>query len=162
MPPLSILLNWRIWVGVALLASHGWAYHLGGLAKTVDFAKYVQARTDAALAAEREARAKEATLNQANQKVTEDYESLKTATATAVGALDSNRLQLLATIRTRNSGTPRSASACQCADATPQERVLTSCVTEYSSVAGDAEALSNQVTGLQAYVKTVVQPSKGP
>lgn len=138
-----------------------------GIARYNDYqqdigAARVQLRWDAekreqledAIQAQAAARAKERVLQAANQKVSQDYESLKQATATAVGALDDDRMRLQAALAAHRS--PGDPTAGGKSDAATKDDILDGCVRAFAQVAGDAGRLSDQVTGLQKYVKDVV------
>lgn len=158
MPPLSLLLNWRVWVAVALAASYYFVYTKGQESVQVDFDKYMIQQTKVVLDAQTAAREKEHSMEVENEKVTHDYESLKAATATAVGALDTERLRLQSVIASTHSGATSDPKAGPVADATPEDGVLGECLQRYEAVAGDAQALSDNTTGLQNYVNGVVKP----
>ena len=79
---MSLLLNWRIWLLVFLAlgeVAFGWKmYKMGGNSVQVEFDTYKNQQVLDTLAAEKAARAKEQSLQVANRKVSENYESLKT------------------------------------------------------------------------------------
>ena len=111
------------------------------------------------LALENAARDKEHAMQTANEKVIQDYESLKTATATAVSALDADRVRLqqaLSRARSGNSAAPANPQAGLPPDAAPESRILSECLARYEAVAGDADELSNGLKALQDYVNNVV------
>ena len=88
---MSLLLNWRVWAAILLClaqAAFGWkAYKMGESSSLNALEALKSEYTSQALAAEQAARAKEQSLQVANRKVSANYETLKTATAVAVGAL---------------------------------------------------------------------------
>jgi len=158
---LSLLLNWRVWIAVSmavLAAAGGWkCYVLGQKSVQVEFDAYKNQQVLDRLAAEQAAREKEHSMLTANQKVSQNYESLKVATATAVSALDADRLQLQSSIAAARGAScdPKAGPA---TDATPEDIVLGQCLQRYEAVAGDAKVLADQVIGLQEYVTKVVKP----
>jgi hypothetical protein len=158
---LSLLLNWRA-VGaflatLALALLIGQIYKAGQAQGRAELNAYKLAQTQAALAAQEAARAREKTMQLNNQKVTANYESLKTATATAVVALDRDRLQLMSDLAFARAAPVDSGSGLRSAPTT-ESIILAGCLQRYEEVAGDAQALSNQVRGLQGYVSRVLSP----
>ena len=156
--PISLLLNPRVLgmiVFLVLQAAACWkAYTMGEAHTQAAFDAYVNQQAQNELIAEETARVKEHAMQTANQKVSQNYESLKTATGTAVSALDADRLRL-------QSAFAASAASCDTgtrpgADASPKDDILDRCLERYEGVAGDAKKLSDQVIGLQEYVRTVV------
>lgn len=150
-------LNPRTWLtiagAIALAVSHWFAWHQGGLSVQLEFERYVSEQQTAHIAALEDARAKEQALQLTNAKVNNDYQALKHTSATAAAAAKSERMRLLAALAARAATTdsttgPRS-------DADPTERVLRESVERYQEVAGDADRLSDQVIGLQDYVRGV-------
>ena len=95
---LSILLNWRTWLVVALAAAGIYSHHLGYVSGSADvqsvFDAYKTKDMEQAMAAQVLRQAKESAMSAANEKVNQDYESLKSATATAVRSLDRDRMRL--------------------------------------------------------------------
>lgn len=166
--PLSLLLNWRVWVAVAFAVAQAGAlwkcYKLGEEHTQLAFDTYVNQQAQNELIAEQTALDKKYAMQTANQKVSTNYESLKQATGVAVSALDADRLRLQSALAA--SGATCNTSASASTDATAKDYILDRCLSRYEEVAGDAQRLSDQVTGLQSYVTTVVipspQPSKGP
>ena len=152
--PLGLLLNWRTYAALALAASWAFAFHFGANSVQVKFDLYKNEQVSIALAAQTAAREKEHAMQASNQKVTENYESLKTATATAVGALDSDRMRLQAALAA--SSVPPDTGAGLRPDAAPKDRILSECLRRYEEVAADSDALADQVIGLQAYITKVV------
>jgi len=154
--PLSLLLNPRVWMAIILVvleAMGGWKlYRMGTRAGDEKLAAYKAEQTQLQLDAEVKARAKETELINTNQKVTENYESLKTATATAVGALDAERVRLMSRLAAA-SGAPKDSGTGLVLNAPPQDRIRDQCLGRYEEVAGDAQALSDQVVALQSYIQ---------
>ena len=121
------------------------------------FDKYVAAAKDGALREQTKRDTEAAVMRTTNEKVTADYESLKTATATAVRALDADRMRTLSALAAaRHSAAPSDPATGLPADASSEDRVLAECLNRYEEVAGDADGLSNQVKALQDYVHRVV------
>lgn len=160
----TMLLDPRVWgllIFVVLESIAGWrVYHKGldtGRAEVqAQFSAYKEVAREEAIAALQKNAAETKAMNETNQKVTANYESLKTATATAIGALDVNRLRLQAALTARNRTTPGNPVSSAPADAAPEDRILGECLAKYEEVAGDANGLSDQVKALQDYVTTVV------
>jgi hypothetical protein len=151
---IAILLNWRTWAALGLVVSHWFAYHQGGLSKQVEFDAYVSDQQTAHIAALNDARAKEQTLQLANSKVQNDYQALKRKSADSASGAESERLLLIAALDAARAAAPNSPAGSG-ADASPTERVLRESVGRYEAVARDADRLSDQVTGLQGYVRSV-------
>jgi len=158
MLPPSLLL--RLTFAAAVLGAFAYtdvkSYHAGENSVQVEFDKYKAAQVQAAIAEQTARAAKEQALNQANQKVTDDYESLKAATATAVGALTADRVRLQATITAARRAASQNPTPGPSPDVTPEDGVLGECVQRREEVAADAAALSDQLTALQSWVNTVV------
>jgi hypothetical protein len=152
--PLTLLLNWRTWAALGLVVSHWFAYYQGGLSKQVEFDAYVSDQQAAHIAALKDARAKEQTLQLANSKVQSDYQALKRKSADSAYGAESERLLLLAALDAARAAVPNSTPGSG-ADASPTERVLRESVGRYEALARDADKLSDQVTGLQGYVRSV-------
>lgn len=162
---LKLLSNWRIWAAVGLLLTNVCSYLYGQHTGYANGAHAIQVQFDAfrqdelekALAAQVAKNAIEEKLNNENAKVTENYESLQAATATAVRALDADRMRLLAALRAAHGDpAPANPGTGLPADATPEDRVLAECLFEYQSVVGDAEVLSNTVTSLQQTIRNIM------
>ena len=157
--PLSLLLNWRViarLIFTVLMAAGGWkCYVLGKNSEKVEFDVYKAEQIAATLKLESMYRAKEQSMQSTNQKVTENYESLKSATAVAVGSLDTERLRLVSALTEARGTTAYSGTGLQ-SNASPEDIILGGCLNQYEEVAGDAKELSDQVIGLQDYIKRVV------
>jgi Protein of unknown function (DUF2514) len=155
---MSLLLNWRIWLLVFLAlgeVAFGWKmYKMGGNSVQVEFDMYKNQQVLDTLAAEKAARVKEQSLQVANRKVSENYESLKTATATAVGALDAERMRLQAALAA--SSASGDTSAVTRTDGTAKDYIFSRCLERYEAVARDAAAVADKAVGLQDYIKNVV------
>lgn len=153
------LLDWRLWAAVLMAiaaAAGGWkCYTLGERHVQAEFDAYVAKQVEEELAAERAVRDREHDLQNRNQTVSTQYATLKTATGTAVLALDADRVSLMAdAAAARRAASDTEASAR--AYAAIQEDVLDGCTRRYVAVAGEAQAESNKVTGLQSYINDVV------
>lgn len=157
---MALLLNWRVWCAVLVLTLEAYGsyvmYTKGEEHIQIEFDVYKNQQIVNALAQERLNRSKEVLLNTENQKVTDNYESLKTATSTAVKSLDSDRMRLQALIAAGDRSTPTYTGAGLQPVATPKDRVLSECLGRYEEVAGDADALSDQVRAFQDYITGVV------
>ena len=101
--------------------------------------------------------AKEQSLQVANQKVSQNYETLKTATAVAVGALDADRMRLQDAITASDPGANPAARACA-DDAARLRHVFGQCANALQAMARVADNQENQLVGLQDYVRSVVRP----
>jgi Protein of unknown function (DUF2514) len=155
---MSLLLNWRIWLLVFLALGEiafGWKmYKMGGNSVQVEFDTYKNQQALDTLAAEKAARVKEQSLQVANHKVSENYESLKTATATAVGALDAERMRLQSALAA--SSASGDTSAITGTDGSSKDYILSRCLERYEAVARDAAAVADKAVGLQDYIRNVV------
>jgi hypothetical protein len=161
----TLLLDPRMWgilVFVVLETMAGVTiYHKGvdhGRAEVqAKFDTYRLAAEDSALKEQtkRDAEARAAQIT--NQEVTAHYESLKTATATAVRALDSARLRAVSALAAAHRSTAPSDPATGLPpDATAEDRVLAECLQRYEEVAGDADVTAVTLKALQDYVNFVV------
>jgi hypothetical protein len=122
----------------------------------LQFDLFKEQALERAMAAQAERAQEEQRLKAINAHQKENYDALIHATATAVGAVDADRLRLLSDIAaSRGSSAPVDPATGLPTDATPQERVLAECINRRAEVAEDAERLSNQVTGLQSFISGV-------
>ena len=161
MPYLKLLLDWRVWVAVCFVVSVsgvGWeAYRMGENYSLLLLQQYKLEQSTKYIALQKQYAEDTAKWQESNQKVTENYESLKVATSVAVGALDAERMRLLAVLAKRTAPTPGQAQASPGADDGGETGVLTECINSYASVAGQADRLADKVTGLQDYIVQVCQ-----
>lgn len=158
---MTLLFNWRLWLAIAFAAALAFGSYqcvqFGKNSVQVEFDVYKNQQILNTLAAEVAARAKEHVMQDTNLKVSENYEILKAATATAVKSLDADRMRLQSALAAASSRpTPGNTGAGLKPDASPESRILSSCLSRYEEVAGDADQLSDQVTGLQDYINRVV------
>jgi hypothetical protein len=160
--PLSLILSPRVWgailAAIVMTAACWKSYHYGASSVQVEFDRYRATITDQALKAEQAARAKERDMQTANQKVSQNYESLKQATATAVVALDADRMRLQDSLG--GAAALSAESAARADDATRARYVVGQCAEALSKLAKSADATEDRLSGLQEYVNTVVKPSK--
>jgi len=152
--PLTLLLNWRFWAAIGLAVSHWFAYHQGGLSKQVELDKYVAEQQTAQIAELNSARAREQELQLAKQKAEYAYQDLKKKSADAALGAESERVLLLAAIDAARGATEDTVPGSGI-DADPAQGILRESIGRYAEVAGIADRLSDQVTGLQDYVKGV-------
>jgi hypothetical protein len=156
---MMLLLNPRVWAAIILAIALGIAtrfvYTKGAESVQVKFDMYKNQQISDALNAEKAVRAKELSLQEANQKVSENYESLKSATAVVVKSLDADRVRLQSILASRNSSPSGVTQTSTAANDPPESRILGECLQRYESVAGDADGLSNQVKALQDFVNTI-------
>lgn len=164
----SLLTSGKTWLIVALALASGAAYfkghqsgysagHREALAVTAAFDKFRLDVTEQAMIEQVKRNAAEAQMRTNNQKVTDDYTQTQTNAAYAKRSWAAERLQLLSAVAASHGDTaPRDTTTGLPTDATTEDRVVGECTREYQQVAGDAADLANQVTALQAYVRTVV------
>jgi len=157
------LLNWRLWAAlgfaVALIGT-GWksytfGYDRGSKAVQSHFDAYRSTVLEQALAAQAEQTLKEAAMNAANVKVSQDYESLKAATALAVSALDRDRMRLQAAIAAYRGATGKDSGTGLPPDDSATAGVLAACIDQYAGVVSDFDREADKLRGLQAYVSAV-------
>ena len=158
---MTLLFNWRLWLAVAFAAALAFGSYqcvqFGKNSVQVQFDMYKNQQILNTLAAEVAARAKEHAMQDTNLKVTDNYETLKTATATAVKSLDADRMRLQSALAAASGSTaPVYTGAGLKPDASPESRILSGCLSRYEEVAGDADQLSDQVVALQDYINRVV------
>ena len=117
----------------------------------------IKRKWDAQLKAAAEQQAEiERVKNRANAGVTNDYiEQAKRATVAAASARSES--QRLRDALANRAGNPEAGPAVDEGAATA--RALGECSERYSTVAGVADELSAQVTGLQAYISRVCEPN---
>ena len=161
----SLLLDPRLWGVLIFVVLEAFAgitvYHKGvdhgRAAVQATFDAYVLKDQAQALAAQAQREAAAKAMKVTNQEVTEKYESLKTATATAVLALDTARLRALSALAAaRHSAAPSDPATGLPPDASAEDRVLAECLKRYEEVAGDADLNAVTLKALQAYVNKVV------
>lgn len=140
-----------------LLGGVYWKGHVtGGKAVQAKWDADIAERAKAALAAEQAARAAEQAIQKAKHQVEVRYANArKDATdraARAQSELDRLRDQLAA----RDRAAAQAAAACARSDGAATERQLFGhCATALAGMASEADRLSAQVGGLQAYVRDV-------
>jgi len=158
---IAILLNWRVWLAAALVASGAYLYHAGSVSGKAaiqsQFDAYKTKDAEQALAAQIERQAKESAMQTANLKVSQDYESLKAATALAVSALDRDRMRLQAALAAYRGATGKDSGTGLQIDDSAIVGSFSECINRYSDLAKEADALSGQVIGLQDYINKVVR-----
>jgi hypothetical protein len=162
---LSLLLNPRTLILMALVVTNAFTYfkaHRAGYEEgradvQAQFNLFKEQAAEQAMAEKFKRDQAEALMKATNQKVTADYESLKKATANAVGALDSDRLRLLkALAAARHSSAPGDPQTGLPVDAPAQDRIVASCTSEYEAVVRDARENADQLKALQDYVSKVI------
>ena len=162
---LSVLLtNWRALAAVLFMLAEllaGWklhhmGYETGRAEVQAEFTLFKEQALEAAMAAQAERTAAEKRMADANQKVTENYESLKDATAVAVRALDADRVRLQATLAAYRGATGKDPAPGACIDGDALVRSFSECVDRYSAVASELDQTSDTLKALQAYVRDVV------
>jgi Protein of unknown function (DUF2514) len=139
---------------VGVLAAGAGGFKLGGLSVQADFDRYVSEQQTAHIAELEDARAKEQALQLTNTKVANDYQALKRTSANAATVAQSERVRLLTTIDSIRAASTNTTPSDR-ADASPTERILAESLGRYEAVAQDADRLSDQVIGLQDYVRGV-------
>jgi hypothetical protein len=162
----TILLNWRLWVTVgfvALFVALGLkVYKAGRDEGLAQLAEYKNEQLRLAIKEQQARDDKKAELDAANQKVGEINENVKKITLDGIKSLTDARLRLNATIASGHSPASSSPTSAPVTYATTKDQILGECTAAYTEVAGDAQQLSDQVTGLQKYIGEVVQHgSKG-
>jgi len=158
---IAILLNWRVWLIAALAAAGIYSHHLGYVSGSADvqsvFDAYKTKDIEQAMAAQVLRQEQEAAMTAANLKVTQDYESLKSATATAVAALDRDRMRLQATIAAYRRATGKDSSTVAGIDGEALVGSFSECIDRYSGLAKEADSTSDTLKALQDYVNKVVR-----
>lgn len=152
--PLALILNWRVWAAMGLIISHWFAYHQGGLFKQVQLDRYINEQKTVHIAALDAARTTEQILQLAKQKAENDYQNIKRKSAAAAADTESERVLLITALDAARATTSNSTTTSG-VDANPAERILRESIGRYEEVAQNADQLSNQVTGLQDYVRNV-------
>lgn len=153
--PWLIFADWRILaaalLSVVLIGTHWRAYDAG---KTSALNKYQAHIADI----ERATRAREHQLTAAKQQAEERYEIEKrnaaTANAGARAQLERLRHRLAQRQAPRAATTPAPVTRIDAASP-PERQLLGECAQTVVEVAGDADRLAAQLTGLQDYVRNV-------
>jgi hypothetical protein len=162
---LKFLLDPRF-LGVVLFCclevAAGWALHhrgyiAGQAASRNDLLEYrLQVEQDALReASQRDT--KRLAMEAENLKVTENYVSLQTATATAVRALDADRMRLQATLSAYRRATSTDPQAGLQVDDSALVGSFSECIDRYSSLAKESDEASDTLKSLQEYVTGVVE-----
>jgi hypothetical protein len=153
---LALLLNWRVWAGllfVATLITSGLeGFKLGKDSEQSAFDAYKNKVTQQALQQQQQAILKESQLESSTTKVTNDYATKVTSTSSAISDL----ARLRHNQSPPSSILPSNSPATSSPSGTPEDGVLAECRDRRDELAGEAQQLSDQVTGLQAYIKGVL------
>lgn len=155
---MAVLLNWRVWVAVALAVglaiSHGTAYKTGRALVRADWDKDIAQRAALALAASEAARVKEQALQTQNQKVSADYAKQKKANSVLAANLDDSLRQLESAIG--GAASPNAPTSPRSNGTGGLEReLLGSCARSFAELGKEADRLEGKVVGLQSYISEV-------
>jgi len=158
---IAILLNWRTWLVAALVASGAYLYHAGNVSGKAaiqsQFDAYKAKDAEQALAAQIERQTQESAMSAKNKEVTANYVSLQAATATAVGALDRDRMRLQAALAAYRGSTGKDSGTGLQIDDSAIVGAFSECVNKYSGLAKEADETSDTLKALQEYVHTVIE-----
>lgn len=155
---MTALLSWRVWaalaIAIALAASHYKAWHAGGKSVQADWDAQTLAMTQAALAADIAARAKEADLQTKVKKVSAEYAKQKQVNAGLAKSLDDSLRDFNATL---GSVGPKDSSPSTGNHGTGglERELLGNCAAAIGELAGQADRLEGKVVALQSYVGRV-------
>ena len=156
---LTLLLNWRVWAGigalVVLLGISAKSYETGKRTVQNQFDEYKAYEVKRALETEKFYQAKLQSLIATNQQVGEQYEQLKKVSDASAKSLRDQRLRFDSLLASRDQTSP-SAPPDSFTYATTKSKILRECAGRLEEVAADADRLSNQVLGLQSYIREVV------
>jgi Protein of unknown function (DUF2514) len=158
---LSLLLNWRVLAGLAIVIAQAVfgtvMYKEGEKNVQVVFDEYKNQQILDTLAAESAVRQKEHVLISANQKVSQDYETLKASTRISISSLDSERLRLQSLLNSSSNSSSSDAGTIARANDSAKDNILAGCLAKYESLAGDAQSTADTLIELQKYVNDVVK-----
>ena len=151
------LLSWRVWVAVALaivLAGTHWkAWHAGGKSVQGEWDAERLQLTQAAMAAEVAARAKEADLQTKVRSVSNAYAKEKAAHAVTVAASADGLRSLQSTL---DSATGKDSTCTSRTDDLARARLVVGhCAKALQELADTADAGEARLAGLQDYVRSV-------
>jgi len=157
---IAILLNWRVWLVAALVASGAYLYHAGNVSGKASvqsqFDAYKAKDAEQALAAQIERQTQESAMSAKNKEVTANYVSLQAATATAVGALDRDRMRLQAALAAYRGATGKDSGTGLQIDDSAIVGSFSECINRYSTVASQLDKEADRLKALQEYVTKVI------
>lgn len=151
------LFSWRVWaavaIAIALAASHYKAWHAGGKSVQADWDAQTLAMTQAALAEDVAARAKEADLQTKVKKVSAEYAKEKAAHAVSIVSSADGLRSLQATI---DSATAANSTCTSRIDDLARTRlVVGQCAKALQELADIADTGEARLSGLQDYIRSV-------
>jgi hypothetical protein len=155
--PLSLLLNWRVWAALVLVAVVSLAgltgYRAGERRIQQQFDSYKTEQLAFAEKQQEAARATEQHLNDINRQLGDDLAKATQDTNNGINDLTALRMRQ----RSASGGlVSQNPSAPSGAASSPKDRVLEECRDRRDELAGDAQRLSDQVNALQDYIKGVL------
>jgi hypothetical protein len=157
MLPLSLLLNWRVWAALVLVAAVALAgltgFRAGERRVQEQFDSYKVAQLQEAEKQQEAARLKEQALNESNRKLGDDLAKATQDTNNGIRDLAALRMRQHSTSSSIVSQNPSPSSS---PASTPEDGVLAECRDRRDQLAGEAQQLSDQVNALQEYIKGVL------
>lgn len=152
-----ILLNWRVWALVAILAAlaatHYKAYHMGGAEARAELAeRNAELMAEAVTQSEANRKAEQAMAAKL-RKAQDDYAKLQKANADNLVVLDRVRGDFQTALNSRCTANP-TAPGCTDAGGRLERELLGHCASALSELAGQADRLESKVVGLQDYIKS--------
>lgn len=158
---MSLLLNWRLWVLLAVLGvlaeSHLTAYRHGKAKVRAEWDKEKAALIAQHDAEQAKARKREQEMQDATNKIAREAEQRNRDLAARVATANAAAASLRDEITALNSRpAPKDpAAAAYANEARVARELLGTCAAGYRGLAEEADGLRDQVTGLQAYARSV-------
>ena len=153
---LALLLNWRVWAAIVLASSLVFAgiggYKYGKNTVQQEFDAYKTTQVQQAFKQQELNTLKEQQLQDSTTKVTNDYSAKVTSTSSSIADLARLRHNLTAS---PSGVVPQASPASGVPDGDAKDWVLAECRDRRDELAGEAQQLSDQVSGLQSYIKGV-------
>ena len=155
---LALLLNWRVWAAIiafSVVVSAGiGGYKYGRNNVQEQFNAYKTQQLQDAVEQQKLVAKQQEAMQTSNQKVSDNYVLKSTSTSTAISELARLRQHQQSS---SSSIVSQSSPAASSPDDGAKDGVLAECRDRRDQLAGEAQQLSDQVTGLQSYIRDVVQ-----
>lgn len=155
-----ILLNWRVWALLGILAVCGGAlykaYEMGGDEPRAELAAYKAEQIEKALTASEQNRKTEQAMAEKLRKANDEYAKLQKLNADSARDLDRVRGDFQTAINSRCTANP-TAPGCADAGGGLERELFGHCASALSELAVQADRLETKVIGLQAYIKSITK-----
>ena len=156
-----ILLNWRVWALLGILAVCGGAlykaYEMGGDEPRAELAAYKAEQIEKALTASEQNRKTEQAMAEKLRKANDEYAKLQKLNADSARDLDRVRGDFQTAINSRCTANP-TAPGCADGSGKLERQLLEECAGAFVGMAKTAQRLADKVIGLQGYVNAACSP----